>query len=146
MKITGYGSITPSSTVKKSGGVSRIGNFANILATSETSETVSSVPTGDVAVTDLSNLLALQEISEEDIRRRKLAQQGKGIIDVLEGLRRQLLVGTLPPRLLHDLRRQIELRKQLVNDPTLTAIVEDIELRAAVELAKLEAALHPGDR
>lgn len=141
MKISGLGQITHSGTAKKTGSTRAAGSFADILAAAETADAAPAAATGDVAAADLSNLLALQEISEEDVRRRKLVQQGKSLLDVLEGLRRQLLMGTLPPSLLRDLARQIELKKQTVEDPQLTAIIEDIELRAAVELAKLEAAM-----
>ncbi len=89
----------------------------------------------------LTNLLALQEVSEEDTHRRKLWQRGKSMVEVLERLRQQLLIGTLPPHLLHDLRHQLAMQKQVTMDPELNALIEDIELRAAVELAKLEMAV-----
>ncbi len=63
------------------------------------------------------------------------------MLDVLEELRRRLLTGTLPMSVLLDLKRNISLQKQMTNDPALTGVIEDIELRAAVELAKLETAM-----
>jgi len=145
MKITGYGSITGAGPAKKRGEVSQAGNFSDLLAASGTEESTAVSATGDVAAAALSNLLALQEISEEDIQRRKLMQQGKNLVDVLERLRQQLLIGTLPRHLLQDLSRQLSLHKQKTPDPELNALIEDIELRAAVELAKLEMALKAGE-
>lgn len=142
MKITGFGSISSTSNVKKRGGVSQVTGFADVLAAAEAESTSATAQASDVAATSaLDNLLALQEISEEDIQRRKLAQQGKSMLESLEQLHRQLLIGTLPAHVLLDLRRQVALQKQMVNDPKLTAIIEDIEIRAAVELAKLERAM-----
>ena len=94
-----------------------------------------------MAAAALTNLLALQEISEEDIRRKKIIQRGNNLLDSLEKLRNQLLMGTLSPQLLLDLTRQISMQKQTDADPRINDLIEEIELRAAVELAKLEKAL-----
>ncbi len=141
MKVTGYGSINPSSITKKRGEVSQAGNFADALAGASAEEASDVTATSDVAATGLSNLLALQEVSEEDIQRRKAIQHGKSMVDTLETLRRQLLIGTMPKSMLMDLNRQLSLHKQVTTDPQLNALIDDIELRAAVELAKLETAL-----
>jgi hypothetical protein len=142
MKITGYGSIGAAGGSKKAGKTGASGSFADILAASGATEPAGVGATSDVAaLAAVNNMLALQEISEEDVRRRKLVQQGHNLLDVLEKLRRQLLIGNMPAHLLQELSRNIALQKQSVIDPQLTALMEDIELRAAVELAKLEKAL-----
>ena len=143
MKITGYGSIT-SSTVKKRGDVSQASDFADLLAAASAEESSAAAQTGEVAAAGLTNLLALQEISEEEAQRRRLVQQGTELVDVLERLRRQLLMGTMPASLLRDLSRRLSLHRQQTTDPGLNALMDDIELRAAVELAKLETALKNG--
>jgi len=146
MKITGFGSITSTTSTSKKRGVSQTGSFADVLAATEGSDIGPAGGVGDVAATSaLNNLLALQEISEEDVRRRKLAQQGNNMLDVLEKLRQQLLIGTLPHHILLDLSRQLSIQKQLVDEPELNDIIEDIELRTAVELAKLEQAMQKPD-
>jgi hypothetical protein len=141
MKITGYGSITPASGPKKKGEASSTSSFASLLASSEAGETSNTVPVTDISNTALTNLLALQEISEEDIRRKKLMQQGGNMLEVLERLRGQLLAGSIPAHLMQDLSRQLSVEKQFVADPVLNDIIEEIELRLAVELAKLEVAM-----
>jgi hypothetical protein len=142
MKITGFGSITSTTSTSKKRGISSTSNFADVLATAEGADTSQAGGVNDVAATAaLNNLLALQEISEQDVRRRKLAQQGNNMLDALEKLRRQLLIGTLPAHVLQDLGRQLMVQKQMVDDPALNALIEDIELLAAVELAKIEKAL-----
>jgi len=142
MKISGFGSVGSTSSSKRTGGTSSTASFADLLAAAEAGDVAHTAPTSDIAATAaLNNLLALQEISEEDIQRKKLAQHGNNMLDVLEKLRTRLLVGTLSPQLLVDLGRQIAIQKQMVTDPKLNALIEDIELRAAVELAKLERAM-----
>ena len=146
MKITGFGSITSTTSTSKKRGISQSGSFADVLAAAEGPDVSQAGSINDVAATAaLNNLLALQEISEEDVRRRKLAQQGNNMLDALEKLRQQLLIGTLPAHVLQDLSRQLSVQKQMVNDPELNAIIEDIELRTAVELAKIEKALENPD-
>src|SRR5438132_987314 len=125
MKVTGYGSINSANSTGKRRGSAAVGGFADLLAATEAGDMSASAPVSDTAATSaLSNLLSLQEISEEDVQRKKLVQQGKNILDVLENLRRQLLIGTMPPHILQDLSRQLSVQKQLVNDPKLNALIE----------------------
>jgi hypothetical protein len=115
--------------------------FADLLSASEAPDAPPAGTAGDVAAAAaLNHLLALQEISEEDVQRRKLVQQGHAMLDSLETLRRQLLSGVVPQQTLVDIHRHLALQKQHISDPGLLAIIEDIELRTAVELAKLEMA------
>jgi hypothetical protein len=141
MKISGFGSIGSSSGVNKRRGTGSVSGFADILSAAEASDVGHAGSVSDVAATaGINNLLALQEISEEDVHRRKLLQQGNNILDALEKLRRQILIGSVPRHTLIDIGRQLSVQKQAVSDPQLSALIEDIELRAAVELAKLEVA------
>jgi Class II flagellar assembly regulator len=144
-KITGYGSIK-STGVKKPSGTTASTAFSELLESAAAEETSPPAPLFDVsATTAVNNMLALQEISEDDVKRRKLVQQGKNMLDVLENLRRQLLAGAIPAHTLVELGRQLSIEKQLVADPKLIEIMDDIELRVAVERAKLEAAFSNGD-
>jgi hypothetical protein len=142
-KITGYGPVKSTGATKKTGGTAAAGAFASLLGLSDTEETIPTTQTSDVAATSaLSSMLALQEISEEEIKRRKVVQQGKNMLDVLENLRRQLLAGGIPAETLVAMGRQLSVQRQQVADPKLMEVMDDIELRLAVELAKLEAAFN----
>jgi hypothetical protein len=59
------------------------------------------------------------------------------MLDKLEEIRLGLLLGTIPQSRLEQLAHLVRAQRELVNDPKLTAILDEIELRAAVELAKL---------
>jgi len=142
MKITGYSSIESSSGTTKRSGTAPAGTFANLVSASEASETSAAGPASDISATAaLNNLLLLQEINEEEVRRKKLLKKGYSLLESLEQLRSRLLVGSVSPQLLLEISRQISEQKQLVMDPRINEIIEDIELRAAVELAKFYKAL-----
>jgi hypothetical protein len=149
MKISGFEPIKQTGKAEKRGSTSSVsgGGFAALLGLSDAQEAAPVSHAGDVAATAaLNNLLALQEISEEEVKRKKLLQQGKNTLDALEALRQQLLIGSLPMQVLRDISRNIAIEKQVVTDPHLMALMADIELRAAVELAKLEVAIERKDR
>ena len=61
------------------------------------------------------------------------------MLDNLEEIRLGLLLGTIPVSRLEQLAQLVRAQREQVNDPKLTAILDEIELRAAVELAKLTA-------
>lgn len=138
-KITGYAPVKSAGSTKKANRSGSVGAFADLLGLSDDAEPVSQL--GDVAPTaPLGGMLALQEISDEELGRKQLIKQGNSMLDALEELRRRLLMGTIPAHTLHDLAHQLSIRRQQVADPQLMALMDDIELRVAVELAKLEGA------
>lgn len=140
MKITEYGPVKAGGNVKKPGQSSGTSSFSQLLSLSDSESAAPVGQMSDVAATSMPNLLALQEVSEEEQRRKKLAEKGEDLLDSLETLRLQILVGAVPPNVLRQLSHQLAMEKQQVNDPKLMALIDDIELRAAVELAKLEMA------
>lgn len=144
-KISGYGQVKSTGGVQRRSGVSAVKPFSEILAAASTDDAAAIGDVSDIAAASaVGTMLALQEISEEEVRRRKLAQQGKNMLDELENLRRDLLIGAIPGERLQGLARQLSVQKQSVADPRLAALIDDIELRVAVELAKLEMAASGG--
>ncbi len=142
MKVDAYSNIKAANSTKKRSGVAGSGDFSSILDIYENDGVGSSSNLSNVAApASLSGMLALQEISDEEVRRKHLIKQGDDMLDSLEQLRRRLLTGTMPMQVLHDINKQLIMQKQNVNDPRLKAIIDDIELRTAVELAKLEMAV-----
>jgi len=103
MKITGFGTISTTSGVQKKPGKGRVGAFADLLGAAESDAPASSAATEVSGAASLTNLLALQEISEDDVQRRKQVQQGAAMLDTLEGLRRQILGGGASLQTLNDI-------------------------------------------
>ena len=62
------------------------------------------------------------------------------ILDALEGLKIELLEGQLGPTILERLTRAVREQRSMTDDPTLEGLLDQVETRAAVELAKLEGA------
>lgn len=141
MKVTGFDPLKPAGATTKKGGASSVsGGFSSLLGLSDTEEVVATPLSNIAAPTSVTNLLSLQEVSEEEVKRKKLVQQGQNMVEVLERLRRQLLSGAISPETMQDLARNLKTQKQVVTDPGLMTLIADIELRVAVELAKLEMA------
>ena len=95
---------------------------------------------GAAPVAAIEALLALQGVPDEEGEgRRQALARGHQLLDLLDEVRRGILLGVIPEatlRRLADLARAGE--GQQFADPRLTEILAEIELRAEVELAKLE--------
>ncbi len=146
MKINETRPANSPSAIKKAKKASASGGvgFADILSQAdEAGDSAAAAPVADAATVAAVNnsLLSLQEVPEDEYRDRKAAAQGRITLDKLEDLRHQLLSGTIAFSTLRNLEQVIESqRKFTAFDPRLKEILDEIELRAAVELAKLERA------
>ena len=85
------------------------------------------------------SLLAVQEASDStEERSRGLARQyGQHLLDGLEGIQHGLLEGAVAKEKMADLARAVRTKRQRIDDPRLKEIIDEIELRAEVEIAKL---------
>jgi hypothetical protein len=96
----------------------------------------SSQTAGGAAIQGMDALLALQEVDERAERRSRAAKHGHSLLDTLESVRADLLAGQVSEDRLELLERQISKRPQS-GDPQIDSVLEEIELRVKVELAKL---------
>jgi hypothetical protein len=84
---------------------------------------------------DIGALLALQSVEDPLLKKKKLVRRGQQMLDTLESLKADLLVGSVGTERLTQLMAQIgEARER--TEPGLDGVLDDIELRARVELAK----------
>ena len=95
---------------------------------------------GPAGVMDVSALLALQELGSPLERRRKAVGRAGKILDVLDDVKLGLLSGELSSGDLERLQRAIREERGDTEDERLEGLLNEIETRAAVELAKLERA------
>lgn len=143
MKINGLTPYRPASAVRRRTGEASSSSgsgFLDFLA--ETAPADSAAPAAPAApVSSLDAMLALQEISDDELQRRKAVSQGHDTLDALEQLRMMLLSGHVPGDMLQHIRELVARHQaQAAQDPHLASILADIELRTEVELAKLEMA------
>lgn len=106
------------------------------------------VPHVDVATTEAASelaapttlgLLAMQEAVSStawETRHRQALCRGADLLDRLEDLRLDLLAGAATIKHLDGLVRTLEAECATSDDPRLNALLAEIELRAAVEVAK----------
>jgi len=94
---------------------------------------------GSVGLGGVSTVLALQGAPDSTERRarQRAVQRGDAILDDLEEIRLGLLLGAIPRARLEQLAQMVRARREQLDDPKLMSILDEIELRAAVELAKL---------
>jgi hypothetical protein len=85
----------------------------------------------------IDGILALQEVDEDGRGSQQARERGDAMLDRLDEIRHGLLVGSVNPKTLERLLGQVRQQRETFTDPRLTEILEEIELRAAVELAKL---------
>ncbi|WP_232628576.1 flagellar assembly protein FliX [Methylobacterium sp. Leaf118] len=117
------------------------GAFSAEGAAPQRASTAGTAQTGMLA--GLDSLLALQGQDRADTpaeRRRRSVQRGHDLLDGLDRLKAALVGGRVASGDLRAIAGRLAERMPESGDPRLDALVAEIELRAAVELAKLDAA------
>jgi hypothetical protein len=135
MKIAGTGPINPPGLRRreKARGTRESG-FASELAQNDGPR--GATATGQVE--SLGSLLAAQEVNDESKNGLKSAvDRAELLLDKLDQLRHGLLMGKISGRQLTDLMNTVRRRQDQFLDPRIREVLDQIELRAAVELAKL---------
>lgn len=147
MKVSGPGRASKSSTRKTgktrggsgAGGADFASRISGAEAAAQPSENQPVSGAGPVAPVEA--LLGLQETPDAADQPSKGIALGHDILDRLEDIRRGLLLGTISAAQLRTLAHLLKDRPPSFQDPGLSSILDDIELRARVELAKLERPL-----
>ena len=101
----------------------------------ETQNVQVSVPTQEVGSIDA--LLALQAVEDPIFAKKKSIKRGHDLLDGLEQIKTDLLVGRLSQNRLDNMLQRVKSARQK-GDPQLDEIIDEIELRVRVELAKFE--------
>jgi len=89
-------------------------------------------------ISSVDAVVALQEITGDNTDERGAKNRANLILDKLEDIRMGLLMGQIPKSNLDELSRILIVARENSIDANLLEIIEDIELRAKIELAKLE--------
>ena len=92
------------------------------------------------AIASVESILTLQNIDDSTSGRSKGLAHGERLLDMLDEVRDGLLAGGIPRATLNRLATAVSKRQEGFADPKLQSVLDEIELRARVELAKLEQA------
>ncbi|WP_297696944.1 flagellar assembly protein FliX [Phenylobacterium sp.] len=92
------------------------------------------------ALVGVDALIALQDVGGPLERRRRSVRRAGRLLDVLDELKLALLAGELSGHDLQRLQRAMREQRETTDDPRLESLLDEIETRAQVELAKLEIA------
>ncbi|MBL4616979.1 MAG: flagellar assembly protein FliX [Robiginitomaculum sp.] len=94
--------------------------------------------TGSSAIASVDALIALQAEPEIKTVIEKATMRANSLLGILDTIRISLLDGGIPERTLKQLLSALGEQREETGDPALEAILEQVEVRAQVELAKLE--------
>jgi hypothetical protein len=134
MRIQQSSNVSPTVARRAAQAPSGDGRFAEALSGDASTGAANAPQT----VTSVDNLFVLQEVSDGLTGRRRALQRGNSLLDRLDDIRIGLLSGSLARGQLENLRYLARQQVELDGDPELAAILDEIELRVAVELAKLD--------
>ncbi len=108
------------------------------FSVSDASEPHAQIVTGPGPIAALDSILALQDMGDASDGRSKGLAHGEQLLDILDSVRDGLLAGGIPRATLNRLAVAVTRRHDVFSDPKLQDVLDQIELRAHVELAKLE--------
>lgn len=142
MKVSGSKAAgTSGSPRKKATGASGGSGFADTMRSLDSSGGASGSggvhSTGSVSALDA--LLALQQSGDAlDSPKKAAMLRAKSLLEQLEAVRDGLLSGQLSGDRLKQLVGLVDQQREAIDDPELSAVLDEIDMRARIELAKLE--------
>lgn len=124
------------SGVASRGAVARYapGQAFSLGGTAAASRPAAAAPVMPLAALDA--ILALQGVGDALSGRRRAVKRGTSLLDLLEQVKADLLVGNISPERLDLLAEQVTSLREKI-EPGLDGVLDEIELRVRVELAKL---------
>lgn len=95
---------------------------------------------GPGPIAAVETILTLQGFDDSTDGRSKGLAHGQNLLDMLDQVRDGLLAGAIPRATLTRLATAVSRKQEGFVDPKLQNVLDEIDLRARVELAKLELA------
>jgi len=145
MKISKVGSAKKGTSTKKAKSTGKAGEFADQVRGAAAASGLEGPHGVDAAgaVGAVDSILAVQEVPDATDGRSKRAilQYGDDLLARLDDLRLGILDGAFSKDKLTELAQNLRQKRQNCDDPRLNEIIDEIELRAEVEVAKLTRGL-----
>ena len=114
------------------------GSFTDVLKETSAPEGAATVHESQ-GVQGVESILGLQEVGDatSGASRGKAMAYGSDLLDRLDQLRLAILRGAVSKEGLQELAQRLRQRRQSIEDPHLEEVLQEIELRCEVEVAKL---------
>ena len=133
MEIKGPGRIETGAIRRKT-----TASAGGAFSVSDTPDTHGGIVAGPGPIAALDSILMLQGMDDSTEGRSKGAAHGEQLLNLLDAVRDGLLAGNIPRSTLNKLAVAVTRRHDSFADPKLQDVLDQIELRAHVELAKLD--------
>lgn len=138
MKVTGTSGVSTPTGPRP--GARAAGGFS-VSQGAASAEAAQVGPTASVTgVNSIDALLALQSVGSPLERRRRAVGRAGRMLDILDDVKVALLDGEASPDALDRLIVAVREEREDTEDAKLEGVLDEIEMRAAVEMAKLEGA------
>lgn len=111
---------------------------SDTFSVADMAEPHAAIVAGPGPIAALDSILTLQGMEDSTDGRSKGLAHGEQLLDLLDAVRDGLLAGGIPRATLGRLATAVTRRHDTFADPKLQDVLDQIELRAHVELAKLE--------
>jgi hypothetical protein len=138
MEVNGPGKVDRTGGVRRSAKSAPAGGGSSFTVASAPEEPHASMVAGPGPIAALDSILALQGLEDSTDGRSRGLKHGEQLLDMLDQVRDGLLAGGIPRATLNRLANAVSRRHEQFADPRLQSVLDEIELRAHVELAKLE--------
>ena len=139
MKVNSSRPLQGASSAKRKDSASSASAFAPEGAASSGGPVSTTALSSASAIGSVDALLALQGAGDALSGKRQATERAFSLLDILDDLKLALLDGVLPRETLVKLMETLQSRRDATHDPRLEAALDEVEIRAAVELAKLGA-------
>lgn len=140
MKVTGTGGVSQAQGARPARGAGGGEGFRIAAPQAPAAMAQAASVSASAGVMGVDALIALQDVGSPLERRRRSVARASRMLDVLEGIKLALLGGELSGADVERLRRAVREERAATEDPKLEAVLDEVETRAEVELAKLEQA------
>ncbi len=88
-------------------------------------------------VGSIDAILAVQTISQEEEKASRNILRGKDLLNSLGEIRNAMLTGKISVHTVENIINRVKEEREIISDPALNEILDEIEVRVEVELAKL---------
>lgn len=150
MKISGTGPTRPTTNKSKVGDKKddQGGKAFEVSSTEDTAPAETAAPintTQQIAFVD--SLLAVQgaEDPAQKASRGRMRQRAMGLLDELEKIKNALILGNMTVGHLLNIADVVASHRERIDDAHLTSILDEIDLRAQIEIAKMRYAMDQKD-